>query len=856
MHPTLAGEPPAPSALAPGASKLLRVYGALVGSSFALVAGFYLFGESLRQVMPPVAYVPLHTLFEVLSVVVGFAIFAVHWHAARSRDLVDRRALFLGAAFLVMASVDVLHLMTYRSMPGLFGAPGNPDRAIHYWLVSRFVLMASLLAVVAIPRQSAHPLLSRPVLLGAALAIVILAAVTDVVWVRPGLFFVEGRGLTPLKIGLEVTTIALAAIGCVLFGGRLLRRGHHDSLAWALPAALAITIGAGLCFTLYTAVSDTFNLLGHVLKVVASYLIFDALFVSALLRPYEELDEASRDLAGSNRELDRLRRHVEGELAETIARLEATSESERRAKERAEATAERLAAVLRVTDATLEPPDLDTLLAVLLDRLCEALRVDLATVHLVAQDGRHLEPRATHGLDEELREHLRIRVGEGIAGQIACRREPLVIDDLSRASVASPTLRAKARSLLGMPLLLGERVIGVIEVATAAPRRFTDDDLALLRVVADRVAGAIDRARLLAEQETTLASIPDPLIVYDERGTPVRVNCPAQKLLGYAPEDYARDADERWRSLRIADADGRRLLPEETPMARALRGETVSGLLLRVEPPGGETRWVSASAAPIAGPGHRPIGAVFSFPDVTRVREEEARREDLLRAVSHDLRSPLAAMRLQAQRLERALAQDAPDGAKKGLDAIVRAADRMAHMIEDLVDSERLSAGKLALETVPVDLRAELRELTGGSTGGIDPARLDLELPADLPPALGDPARIDRILTNLLTNACKYSPADTRIRVGAAAREHEVELWVADRGQGIAPEDQARIFTRYFRARNARADGLGLGLFITRMLVEAQGGRISLESRPGEGSTFRFTLPRPPAQSSGANPAA
>jgi signal transduction histidine kinase len=821
-----------------------RTYLVLVLLSFAVTGFCYAFGQTFRMVLTPEAYVPLHVLLEILAVVVSFAVFAVHWHASTRPDLVDRRALFVGAAFLAIASLDVIHTMSYRGMPGIFGVGANPDRAIHYWLAARFVLVGSLLAAPLVPRQTRHRLFSRPILLAGAAALVGLVVATDLAWVRPGVYFVDGQGLTPLKIGLETATAVLAAVGCIVTFRRARRAKHPGPFALALPAALAITVAVGLCFTLYTSVNDTFNLLGHVLKVVASYLIFDALFVSALLRPWSELDAKKRDLAASNRELESLRRHVEGELADTIDRLERSTEAERVAKERAEATAGRLAALQRVADATLAPADLDTLLGDILVRLCEVLHADMATVHLLGQDGVHLEPRAAYGLEEEVEIGLRIPMGQGIAGEIACTRKALVVDDLGRREVESPALRRKARSLLGAPLILDDRVIGVIKVATAAPRHFTEDDLTFLRLAADRAAGAIDRTRLHAELEATLASIPDPLIVYDARGEIKRINCPAMRILQYSPEDYARPAARRWAGLRIADPDGRVLRPEETPMARALRGEMVQGEVLQIEPRPGQVHWVSASAGPIAGPGGRPVGAVLSFPDVTAVRELEAHREDLLRTVSHDLRSPLAALRLQAQRLRRSLEKiETPEGTLRGLDSIVRAADRMGRMIEDLVDSERLSAGKIAIEARPVELATQLRELVG-STGGIDASRLDLELPPELPPVLGDPARIDRILTNLLTNAFKYSPPSERVRVGASARDGEVELWVSDRGQGIAPEDQAKLFTRYYRTANAGGEGLGLGLYITRMLVEAHGGRISVDSRPGAGSTFRFTLPR------------
>jgi signal transduction histidine kinase len=128
--------------------------------------------------------------------------------------------------------------------------------------------------------------------------------------------------------------------------------------------------------------------------------------------------------------------------------------------------------------------------------------------------------------------------------------------------------------------------------------------------------------------------------------------------------------------------------------------------------------------------------------------------------------------------------------------------------------------------------------------GELAPERLTIEIPADLPPVLVDPDLLERILLNLLTNAMKYSPPESPVTLAASRTGGEVLISVTDRGAGIAAADQPRLFERFYRPQGfRRADSVGLGLYITRMLVEAQGGRIRVESEPGKGSTFSFSLP-------------
>jgi signal transduction histidine kinase len=222
---------------------------------------------------------------------------------------------------------------------------------------------------------------------------------------------------------------------------------------------------------------------------------------------------------------------------------------------------------------------------------------------------------------------------------------------------------------------------------------------------------------------------------------------------------------------------------------------------------------------------------------IRRLRQTTEQREDLLRAVSHDLRNPLQIVMLQAQRLLRI----AEDPVRRPSTAIITAARRMDRMLRDLSDSARAESGNLELVRAPVDLRPFVAELLDSSDGVLDVGRVENAVPERLPVVLADPDRLDRILTNLVGNALKYSPG--RVIVQAEGEGAEVRVSVADKGPGIGPDDLPRVFDRYYRGQRHEGEGLGLGLYIVRKLVEAHGGKIWAQSRPGAGSTFTFTLP-------------
>jgi signal transduction histidine kinase len=226
---------------------------------------------------------------------------------------------------------------------------------------------------------------------------------------------------------------------------------------------------------------------------------------------------------------------------------------------------------------------------------------------------------------------------------------------------------------------------------------------------------------------------------------------------------------------------------------------------------------------------------------IRRLRETTDQREDLLRAVSHDLRNPLQIVFIQAQRLQRD-AED--DRRRRAAAAIITAGRRMDRMLRDLADSARAESGRLELAPSPIALHPFVGDLLATSDGVIDTARVENAVPPGLPRVLADPDRLDRIFANLVGNALKYSR--DRVVVRAAEDGDAVRVTVEDRGPGISDGDLPRIFERYYRGQRHEGEGLGLGLYIVRKMVEAHGGRIWAQSEAGVGSTFCFTLPRSP----------
>jgi signal transduction histidine kinase len=238
--------------------------------------------------------------------------------------------------------------------------------------------------------------------------------------------------------------------------------------------------------------------------------------------------------------------------------------------------------------------------------------------------------------------------------------------------------------------------------------------------------------------------------------------------------------------------------------------------------------------------------------DWARQRDAVSARNQMLAVVAHDLRSPLAAILMGASLLRRNADPDGGggDGTRGAapLKAIERSARRMERMVRDLLDAESIDAGHLAIATRPCEPAALLESVREAFAPMAAEQSIALQVVA--PPAratgrvMADPERVFQVLSNLVGNALKFVPGGGTVILGAQVAGHAVRLSVADNGPGIAPDDLQRVFDRYWQAHRGGRTGAGLGLHIARGIVERHGGRISVQSQLGHGTTFCVTLPR------------
>jgi PAS domain S-box-containing protein len=241
--------------------------------------------------------------------------------------------------------------------------------------------------------------------------------------------------------------------------------------------------------------------------------------------------------------------------------------------------------------------------------------------------------------------------------------------------------------------------------------------------------------------------------------------------------------------------------------------------------------------------------AAFAIDNSRLYREARAAvraRDDFLSMASHELKTPLTTLHLQVQAMRRRWGRggESPEKAQRHLETLARQVDRLARLIDELLDISRITAGRIDIDWQQVDLTAVVREVVERFADEAAQARCGVKLLID-GPVVGewDPLRIDQIATNLISNACKYGAGEP-IEITVGSDGERARLVVVDRGIGIAPEDQSRIFDRFERAASGRHfGGFGLGLWIVRELLEALGGRIVVDSEPGRGSTFTVELP-------------
>jgi PAS domain S-box-containing protein len=352
-----------------------------------------------------------------------------------------------------------------------------------------------------------------------------------------------------------------------------------------------------------------------------------------------------------------------------------------------------------------------------------------------------------------------------------------------------------------------------------------------------------ENRRRLSLVEAIFEATQDGIAIYDADGKILRMNAACDKMLGFSPDEMGLDIDQHWALLRVTKMDGAQLPPEEIPCKKALAGETAQAIL-HFRPPRRPARWLSVSAAPIRSADAGAARGVVALTDVTEFHALQQEHEIFMQMISHDLRTPITVIQGHAEMLDERLTEK-DEMSDLHLEAITAATQQLAGMMEDLSNMMQLERGHLPLlDLEPIEVPEFITRLVRRMAVLGGGRSVEETFPPDLPPVCADSVSLERILTNLITNAIKYSPPDTAVRITAATVGEEMHISVRDFGKGITPEDQPRIFERFFRTKDAGQKlGIGLGLYITRSLVEAHGGRVWVDSEPGKGSLFTFSLP-------------
>jgi len=399
---------------------------------------------------------------------------------------------------------------------------------------------------------------------------------------------------------------------------------------------------------------------------------------------------------------------------------------------------------------------------------------------------------------------------------------------------ASPALRDLVarmgiRSLALVPLLSRGRFLGLLALCWTERHPLDREQEALLGLAGNQIAGAVEAAlrleeaeRAAGEAQAVFYAIADGVLLTDPFGRVTAMNRALEALTGWTE----------------AEATGRPYA-EVLPLAT----EQVDGPVDLVSRYGRKVP-VAVSSAPIFDARGRVVGGVDVIRDVSKEREIDEVKSALISTVSHELRTPLTLIHGFAELL---VLRDLPaERQRSSAVEILDASRRLARLIDDLLSVSRMESGRLVLDPRPLDLAVVVERILSPFRAMAAKHTLRTKLPTSLPVVWGDPDKVEQILTNLVGNAIKYSPGGGEVLVTVDADGDAVQVSVRDQGIGMSPRDMGQLFEKFYRVDREevrRAGGTGLGLYITKRLVEMHGGRLWAESWPGVGSVFRFTLP-------------
>lgn len=496
---------------------------------------------------------------------------------------------------------------------------------------------------------------------------------------------------------------------------------------------------------------------------------------------------------------------------------------------------------------------------------------DAAFIALLEEDGHALRMTAHTGLKTRAMRSLRLHSNQGLGGAVLASRGPLIIEDYAheprlQEPLIQETTAEGLVSHMAVPLAARSKPLGVLYIACRDRRAFSNEEAQLLAAMGSLAAIAVVNAQLyeresylarVAEEErqrlsTVLSNLPEGvLLIEPQERRIVMANQAAAELLLGTDDDLVGAVNPAGWSMRLPN--GTVIPDDDLPGNRALREGTVHlGVEVVLRRRDGVEMPILVNSAPLRDAENQISGAVVVFQDITRLKEVESLKADFLSMVSHDLKGPLTTIKGLASGLLLDEGAHAQTEVLESLRSIDEETDRLSELVNNLLDMSRIEAHALPMEPELchlADIAADIIRRIERSRLGSD-HRIITDIPLDLPEVYADYDQIGRVLLNLLSNAVKYSPAGSAIYLEAHfdPSTSTITVQVRDSGIGIAKEEQDKIFDKFYRVLSQTGRGragAGLGLAICKAIIEAHNGSIWVESEPGKGSSFFFTLPVP-----------
>ena len=536
-----------------------------------------------------------------------------------------------------------------------------------------------------------------------------------------------------------------------------------------------------------------------------------------------------------------------------IGRVRLLSAERQRADEQ-----EALLATLADLSAQLK---LSTLLQAVLERAVALLKVSHGELAIYEPEKQELVVVASQKVGKKDTTGVRMKLGEGAMGQVAQTRKPLLIPSYEEWAGQSPQYtQVEFQAVMVAPLLMGGQLVGAIAVMDKDPnRQFGEDDLRLLNMFAPQAAVAIENARLFTAAqhqrqyfEELVQNSPVAIVTLDVNHDVVSCNPAFQQLYGYSEEEVAgRNLDDL-------------ITTEATRMEavgytkQALDRDTVKVISQRQRKDGTLVD-VEVLGVPVIVDGEE-LGLMALYHDITELLEARKEAEaantaksQFLANMSHELRTPLNAIIGYSEMLYEEVAETDQGELSDDLQKIRGAGQHLLSLINDILDLSKIEAGKMELVTEDFDVRATIDEVTTTVQPLVEKNdnRLDIRCDDHLGTMHSDPTKVRQMLLNLLSNASKFTDGGTITleavrRTGANGGADILLFKVSDSGIGMTVEQMKKLFEAFSQAEASttrKYGGTGLGLAITRHFCRLMGGDVTVESKPGVGSTFTIELP-------------